>query len=80
MRGIDFPDEGGLDPLGVPELELQQLQGHRGVDEYLPAEITEIDYFLRHSTLLIVIQPVIIILFTTPIIQDPTPPLNALFF
>ena len=70
MGGIDFPDEGGLYPLGVPELELQQLQGHRGVDDDLPAEITKIDYFLRHSTLLIVIQPIIIILFKASIIQD----------
>ena len=70
MGGIDFPDEGGLYPLGVPELELQQLQGHRGVDDDLPTEITEINYFLRHSTLLIVIQPIIIILFKASIIQD----------
>lgn len=56
MGRMNLPDDGGLDALRVPVFKLQQLQGHRRVQDDFSAEITEINDLLGHAALLIVIN------------------------
>ena len=56
MGGVDLSDDGGLNPLGVPVLELEDLHGDGGVDDDFATKISEIDDVLCHAALLIAID------------------------
>ena len=57
MGGVDLAKDSGLHPHAVAALDIDQLQGHAGVDGDAASEIAEVYDFLGHLLIIILCQP-----------------------
>ena len=57
MGGVNLAEDSGLHSHAVAALDIDQLQGHAGVDGDAASEIAEVYYFLGHLLIIILCHP-----------------------